>query len=151
MVTGGSEGIGYAIVAAFAAAGATNIITVSRRAELLEEAKKNMVQDYPGTKIHTFSASVDDAEKVSSVFDDIRAHIAEPETLVLCAARGHMPASTLSVPVDSLWKDFEINVKGNLTVVTEFLRPDTLVKEKKLINVSSTAAHQRIGHVRIRS
>lgn len=144
VITGGSEGIGYAIVAAFAAAGAANIIILSRRAEMLEEAKKNIAQEYHNTRIHTFPASIDDAEKVFSVFADIRAHIAEPDILILCAARGHMPAPTLIVPVDSLWKDFEINVKGNLNVVTEFLRPETLVKEKKIINVSTTAAHQHI-------
>ena len=124
--------------------GAANIIILSRRAELLEGAKKNIAQEYPDTRVHTFTASIDDAGKVFSVFADIRAHIAEPDILVLCAARGHMPAPTLSVPVDSLWKDLEINVKGNLTLVTEFLRPDTLVKEKKIINVSTTAAHRRI-------
>lgn len=144
LIIGGSEGIGYAIVAAFAAAGAANIIILSRRAELLEEAKRNITQEHPATKVHTFSASIDDAERVLSVFADIRAHITEPDVLVLCAARGHPPAPTLSVPIDSLFKDFEVNVKGNLNVVTEFLSPETLVKEKKIVNVSTMGVHQRI-------
>lgn len=131
----------YVVVAAFAAAGAANIIILSRRAELLQEAKKSIAQEHPATKIHTCPASIDDAKKVPSIFAEIRAHITEPDILVLCAARGHLPAPTLSVPVDSLWKDFEINVKGNLNVVTEFLRPETLVMEKKIINVSTTGAH----------
>ena len=117
LVTGESEGIGYAIVAAFAAAGAANVIILSRRAELLDEAKKNITQEYPATKIHTFPASIDDAKKIVSVFADIRAHIAEPDVLVLNAASGHPPAPTLSVPIDSLFKDFEVNVKGHLNVV----------------------------------
>ncbi|KAF6217837.1 hypothetical protein HO133_006248 [Letharia lupina] len=48
------------------------------------------------------------------------------------------PSSLKSEP------DFEINVKGNLNVVTEYLRPETLIKEKKIITVSTTGAHQRI-------
>ena len=54
LITGGSEGIGYAIVAAFAAAGAANIIILARRAELLDEAKKNIAQQHPVTNIHAF-------------------------------------------------------------------------------------------------
>lgn len=144
LITGGSEGIGYAIVTAFAAAGAANIIILSRRAELLEEAKKNVTQAHPATKVHTFPASIDDAEKVKSAFADVRTQIVEPDIIVLCAARGQQPAPTLEVPVDGFWKDFEINVRGNLSVVTEYLHPDTLTKKKKIINVSTTGAHQRI-------
>ena len=144
LITGGSEGIGYAIVAAFAAAGAANIVILSRRAELLQETKKNVTQEHPTTKVHTFPTSIDDAVKVKNIFTEVRAHTAEPDILVLCAARGHQPTPTLSIPIDSLWKDFEINVKENLNVVTEYLRPATLVKEKKIIDLSSRRAHQRI-------
>lgn len=107
----------------------------------MEEAKKNIAHKHPATEIHTFPASIDDADRLKSVFAEVRAHIAEPDILVLCAARGHQPALTLSVPPDSLWKDFEINVKGNLHVVTEYLRPETLIKEKTIINVSTTGPH----------
>lgn len=144
LITGGSEGIGYAIVTAFAAAGAADIIILSRRAELLDQAKKNITQEYPTTKVHTFPASIDEAEKVKSVFANVRAQIAEPDILVLCAARGQQPAPTLDIPVDGFWKDFEINVRGNLSVVTEYLHKDTLIKKKKIINVSTTGAYQRI-------
>ncbi|CAD6590432.1 MAG: hypothetical protein ASARMPRED_004812 [Alectoria sarmentosa] len=144
LIVGGSEGIGYAIVAAFAAAGAANIIILARRGELLDEAKKNIAQEYPATNIHTFPASIDDAAKLNAVFAQVRTRIAEPDVLVLCAASGHQPLPTLSIPLDSLWRDFEINVKGNLNVVTEYLHPDALIKEKKIINVSSTGAHQLI-------
>ena len=61
LITGDSERIGYAIVAAFAAAGAANITILSCRADLLEEAKKSMAQECPETKFHTFLASIDDA------------------------------------------------------------------------------------------
>lgn len=110
----------------------------------MDEAKKNITQGYPATKFHTFPTSIGDAKRVSSVFADIRAHITEPDVAVLNAARGYSPAPTLSVPIDSLFADFEINVRGHLNVVTEFLHPETLVKEKKIVNVSTTGAHQRI-------
>lgn len=91
LITGGSEGIGWTIVAAFAAAGAGNIIILSRRAELLEEAKKNIAQAHSATQIHTFPASIDDADNVKSIFAQVRASMDEPDVLVLCAARGHPP------------------------------------------------------------
>ncbi|KAF6230677.1 hypothetical protein HO173_011028 [Letharia columbiana] len=106
-------------IAAFAAAGAANIISLSRRAELLEEAKKKIAQAHSATHFHTFPVSIDDADNVKSIFAQVRA-------------------------IDSFWKDFAINVKGNLNVVTEYLRPETLIKEKKIITVSTTGAHQRI-------
>lgn len=143
LITGGSEGIGYAIIVAFAAAGASNIIILSRRQNLLEEAKKNVTQEYPATKIHTFSASISDTDKVKTVYAAVR-QIAEPDVLVLCAASSHQKTPTLSIPVDILSEDFEINVRGNLDVVSEYLRPETLVKEKKIINVSTSGAIQSL-------
>lgn len=41
-------------------------------------------------------------------------------------------------------KDFDINVKGNLNYVSEYLKPETLTKHKIILNVSSTAAHIHI-------
>ena len=141
LITGGSEGIGYAAASAFTRAGASNLIIISRRPEQLAEAKKGLEELNSSTKVHTFVASIDDVEKMKSIFTDVRAKIAEPDVLMLNAGRCHEPAPTLDIPVDSLWADFEINVKGNFGLVKEYLSPETLTKKKKIINVSSMLAH----------
>lgn len=141
LITGGTEGIGFAIVKAFAGAGASDIIIVARRPELLEEAKKGIEQAHPSTKVHTFPASIDDAEKAKSIFAQVREKIAEPDVVVFNAASGHAPTPTLELPVDKLWQDFEVNVGGHMNFLREYLRPTTSSKERIIINVSTLAAH----------
>lgn len=144
IITGGSQGIGFAICQAFAAADASNIIILAQNAERLDKAKENLEHEYPSTKVHTFSTSVDDVENVKSIFKDVRTNITEPDVLVLNAGRGNKPAPVLSIPVDELLADFQINVRANMGFVTEYLKADTLTKPKTILNVSTTAAHVRI-------
>ncbi|KAK4693765.1 hypothetical protein P7C71_g3693, partial [Lecanoromycetidae sp. Uapishka_2] len=143
LITGGSQGIGYAICEAFAAAGASNIIIVAQNLERLISAKETLEHEHPSTKVHVFSTSIDDVMKVKSIFEKIRADIIEPDILILNAGRCHKPAPVLSTSVDDQWADFEINVKANLGFVAEYLKPDTLSKPKTILNVSTTVAHIR--------
>lgn len=141
LITGGSTGIGLAISTAFAAARAANIVIISRSLEKLYRAKNSIESTYPSTAVHTFAASVTDAERTSFIFQDVRAHIAEPDILILCAGSLSLSGPTLTVGVEHIWLDFETNVKANLAYVRQYLRPDTLTKEKIILNVSSSAVH----------
>jgi len=140
LITGATQGIGYAIATAYAAAGASNVVITARDQSKLINAKTNLEKAYPATKIHTFVAEMDDKTRTSSLFAEIRASIAEPGVLVLNAGSGNTPSPALELSDDSLVKDFDINVKGNLSYVAEFLKPETLTKEKTISNVSSIGA-----------
>lgn len=147
LITGGSQGIGLAICKAFAAADASNIIILAQNAERLAKVKESLEQEFKSTKVHTYSVSIDDADRVKSIFAEVRTNIVEPDVLVLNAGRGHKPAPVLSIPVDDFFKDFEINVKANMSFVAEYLKPDTLTKPKVILNVSSTVANIRLPHL----
>lgn len=107
----------------------------------LADAKQNLEHAYPSTNVHTFVAEVDDTTKTTSLFEEIRANIAEPDVLVLNAGSGHPPSPALAISEDSLVKDFDVNVRGNLSYVAEYLKPETLIKEKVILNVSTFATH----------
>lgn len=71
-ITGGSQGIGLAICKAFAAAGASVIIIVAQNLERFSTAKKTLEEAHFSTKVYTFSTAIDDAEKVKSMFAEVR-------------------------------------------------------------------------------
>lgn len=141
LITGGSAGIGLAIVDSFAVAEAAKIIIIARSAEALAEAKNRIETSHPSTSVFTFPAPITDLEKIDSIFVQIRARIAEPDILILNAAVNNYPAPTLSIPADQVWRDFETNVTANLNLVKNYLAAETLIKAKKILNVSSAGAH----------
>ena len=143
VITGGNQGIGLAITNAFAAARASHIAMLARNASSIAEAKVSIEKDHPATSVHAYAISITEAEKVASAFEDIRSKIGEPDILILCAAV-HGDSKTLPVQFDELWNNFEVNVKGNLIVVNEFLQVDKRKQGKVLINISTGAAHVHV-------
>jgi len=102
---------------------------VAQNLERLATAKKTIEEAHPSTKVYTFSTAIDDAEKVKSMFAEVREQV-EPDVLVRNAGMGNKPSPTLNIPVDEFWKRIEINVKANMSFVAEFLKPDTMTKAK---------------------
>lgn len=112
IVTGGSAGIGLSIVTSFESAGASIIVIISRNAGRLAETKKSVESLYSGTKFYTFAASITDLDKITSIFNEVRLQINEPDVLVLNAGSSHLNASPLSIPPDSFWHDLKSTSKG---------------------------------------
>jgi NADP-dependent 3-hydroxy acid dehydrogenase YdfG len=147
LITGGSQGIGLAIATAFAVAGAAHIIVVGRNPGTLAEAQKSLQSTHTAANIHTFTTEVSDARAVKALFATIRADIADPDILVLNAAHAGMPGPTLDYSAESLASDLEVNVIGNMSFITEYLRKDTLTKPKVVLNVSTAATNQVIPNL----
>lgn len=140
VITGGSQGIGLAITNAFAVAGASHIAILARNASSIAETRAFIEKDHPATTVHAYSTSISEAEKVAAAFNDIRSKIGEPDILILCAgAVGN--SNALPVQFDELSTNFEVNVKGNLIVVNEFLQADKPKQGKVVVNISTGAAH----------
>jgi NAD(P)-dependent dehydrogenase (short-subunit alcohol dehydrogenase family) len=122
LITAGHTGIGYAIAQNFAAAGASNIIILARRLEVLEKAAKDLSAAHPSTKVHFFAASITDHDAIKSA-----AYVAPSFPI-------------LELPSEQLEASFATNVLGNSNLVREFLGTDTNM-EKTIIDISSLAAH----------
>ena len=119
LITGGSQGIGFAIATAFAVAGAAHIILIARSPGTLGEAKKSLQSISSVAKIHTFTTEITDAHAVKALFATVRADIADPDVLVLNAAHSSIPGPTLGSSAESLSSDFEVNVIANMSFMTE--------------------------------
>ncbi|KAH8819464.1 hypothetical protein F5884DRAFT_661486 [Xylogone sp. PMI_703] len=144
LITAGHTGIGFAISQNFAIAGASNIIIVARRPEVLEKAVKELSAAHPKTKFHYFAASIDDEPKIKEVFAKVRATIADIDILVTSAAYVAQFSDTIDLPVDQLHGTFQTNVFANINLVKEFLAniPEKgSGKEKIILDLSSSGGH----------
>ncbi|KAL8911381.1 MAG: hypothetical protein Q9171_003427 [Xanthocarpia ochracea] len=144
IITGGSQGIGLAICTAFAEAGASNLIIISRQADLLIHVMSIFKQSHPSTNVSIFPASITDPGATQRIFDSIRTDLAlEPDVLVLCAASKCTQGPVLTIPEEEIQRDFDTNVTANLNWVRHFLLPESAgkVPNRKILNVSSCSAH----------
>jgi NAD(P)-dependent dehydrogenase (short-subunit alcohol dehydrogenase family) len=140
LITAGHTGIGHAVAQNFATAGASNIIILARRLEVLEKAAKDLSIAHPSTKVHFFAASITDHKAIKRIFLKIRDTIAEIDILVTSAAYVAPSFPILELPGEQLEASFATNVLGNSNLVREFLDTDTTA-EKTIIDISSLAAH----------
>ncbi|KAI9807441.1 MAG: hypothetical protein M1833_000186 [Piccolia ochrophora] len=142
LVTAGHTGIGYAISNSFAVAGASRVILLARRAEVLEEAVKELSSKHPGTQFQYYPASITDHDRVKEVFVDIRKETGEVNILVTSAAKIEAGPKALEVEAEQLRDSFETNVMANVNLVHEFVVGATQKNSPKIIlDVSTSAAH----------
>lgn len=147
LITAGHTGIGYSIAQNFAVAGASNIILLARRSQVLENAVKELSSAYHGTKFHHYAASITDFDSIRSIFHDIRSTVADPNILVTSAAYVAKPFEAITLPADELNKSFETNVSGNINLVKEFLVQSEPGCEKVILDISSYAAYLYMAQV----
>ncbi|KAK5164255.1 uncharacterized protein LTR77_009949 [Saxophila tyrrhenica] len=145
LITGGSDGIGFSIGRAFAAAGVAKIVIVSRSKEPQEKAKAELTSKFPDLDVQTFQASViDDLDNITSAMQ-----AAGPiDVLVLNAAYSHtmnVPSST--IPTSEIEKTFQANVFTNWHMIQTYIHstPAPASGSKTVIAVSSAAAHLDVG------
>ncbi|MCJ1296237.1 hypothetical protein MMC34_007803 [Xylographa carneopallida] len=148
LITAGHTGIGYAISSSFAAAGATHVVLIGRRPDVLETARAALSAAHPTTKFHAFAASITDAAGVTAVFASVRADIAEPDVLVTSAAYFARSSPMLELEAEQIRESFTTNVSANMGLVREFLdvpsraeEPGSEKREKVILDVSTGAIH----------
>ncbi|KAL1596406.1 hypothetical protein SLS60_009052 [Paraconiothyrium brasiliense] len=125
LVTGGGRGIGKAIAAAFARAGARAIVILGRNAATLQAAEKEVsgIAQAKGhlTVVRSFTADVADTEAILGVFRSVSDEFKQIDIVVNNAASLHL-ATLEAASIEDYWKTFEINVKGTLNVIQASLK-----------------------------
>lgn len=140
-ITGGATGVGFSIAKAFAETGVERIVIVSRSAGPQEEAKKDLENAYPATKVINYLASISDAARMKSILQEVNSI----DVMVLCAAVTNDWVPAPEVPNDALKSVYEINVFAAFDLIKGYLAlPLPASGRKTLINVSSAAAHMII-------
>ncbi|KAF2738471.1 NAD(P)-binding protein [Polyplosphaeria fusca] len=141
LVTGGATGIGFEMARNFAAAGASTLVLVARRATTLEEASAAISQAYPSTQVLTFVADIADPKAVSDLFKYVTEAARNHSVNVLVTSAAHITLSDVILKLDlsALQDSFATNVLGNLNLVRGFLEsPSTTTSIPKTILDVST-------------
>ncbi|GME62510.1 Short-chain dehydrogenase/reductase SDR [Neofusicoccum parvum] len=138
VISGGAQGIGYAIARGFSAAGAATVVLLARRQEALDAASARLRAENAAAKRHTdvwtYLLDIRDAAAAGAVFAAIRTRLnatastaAEPrdaDVLVTSAARLDQGDGLLDFDPQTVRDSFETNVLGNLNLVRAFLAPE---------------------------
>lgn len=140
VIVGGSAGIGRATAQAFARAGAKHVIITGRTRSTLDEAKKEIENEFPSTTVHPLVVNLTNRLAVDKALSMLRDETGPLDVLVHNA--GYLPdmEPVASSDADDWWQGFEVNVKGAFNMVQAFLR-SAVPKGAVIINVSSAVAH----------
>ncbi|HMV65467.1 MAG TPA: glucose 1-dehydrogenase [Myxococcota bacterium] len=110
LVTGGSRGIGEAIAARLAAAGARTVV-VSRKPEGIAEAAAR-VRAATGGEVHGYAMHVGDPAHVAAALDQIVADVGPVDVLVNNAATNPYFGPMMGATIPAFTKTFDVNVIG---------------------------------------
>lgn len=137
-ITGAGTGIGKATARAFACASARAIFIAGRTESTLAKTKSELENDFPSVIVNYFVLDVCDAPKVAAAFHGA-VQKANAKIDILVNNAGYIGNIEAMGDFDKLWTHFDINVKGFMIVVREFLN-NAIEKGATLINISSGAA-----------
>ncbi|KAH7310699.1 hypothetical protein B0I35DRAFT_358530 [Stachybotrys elegans] len=139
VVTGGGIGIGKAVAEAFAIAGAPCIAILGRRKHILDATTTELQSRFPRLRVYAGVADVTDQAAIEDHFSHIARHFGKIDVLVNNA--GYQPdlASIKDTQLDTLWRTYEVNVKGSIIVTKAFLQHANA--KAVLINFSTGVAH----------
>ncbi len=136
IVTGGSRGIGRAVVRALAKAGA-NVAVVASETSHAEEASREAAA--LGVRSHPYGADVADGKAVGSLVDAVVSEFGGLHLLVNNAgiARDNL---LLRMKEEELDRVLDVNLKGAFHFSRAALRPMLKAQEGRIVNVSSVVA-----------
>ncbi|MCK5442038.1 MAG: SDR family oxidoreductase [Maribacter sp.] len=135
IITGGSKGLGFAMAAGLASAGA-NVALVNRNLEEGKEAAKKLNEDF-GIKANAYTANVTDLAQMEDVAKEVFDHFGQIDILINSAGiniRGAIDALTK----EDFRKVMDVNVDGTWNAsraVTPYMKKQA---SGRIINMAST-------------
>ena len=135
LVTGASKGIGRAVAAAYAAAGADVMLT-SRKQDALDEAAATMTGDGHG-RVATFAANAGDPDAARACVDATIAAFGRLDILVNNAATNPYAGPIIDVDLGRWDKTFAVNVRGPLVWIQAAYEATMRANGGSVINMSS--------------
>lgn len=136
IVTGGSEGIGYAIACYLATKG-YQLLLISRNQQKLEKAQKSMISLYPNIEYQPLIAAVDvaDNEKITKIIEDFTSQYG-PVNL-LCNSAGYVKRGTSDLSYDELMQMINTNLVGTFNSIRAVSPSMKANKCGRIINIVS--------------
>lgn len=143
-VTGGSRGIGAAIVRAAVASGHPTAFTFRSQGQLAETLVRELAAAHPGVPCQAYALDVRDADAVDAVCDQVLDEVGEVGVVVANAGvTGNQLALTLS---DADWADMiDVNLSGAFRVARAFLPTLLANRFGRLIFLSSVGRNGLSG------
>ncbi|MFH6602172.1 SDR family NAD(P)-dependent oxidoreductase [Maribacter algicola] len=135
LVTGGSKGLGYAMAAGMASAGA-DIALLNRNLDEGEEAARQLSEDY-GIKAKAYAANVTDLPEVERVVSNIIAEFGRLDILINSAGINIRGAIDELKP-DEFNQVMKVNVDGTWNVSRAVVPQMKKQGSGKIINMAST-------------
>lgn len=137
-VTGGSRGIGRAIVEAFAAEGANVWFTYHSQSETAEALAKTLNDKFPNQKMTPVKCDASDEAQVKAFFQD---HLDPLETLdVLVNNAGITQDGLMATMTQQQWTNvIDTNLGGVFNMTQQVLMKLILQRSGSIVNVSSVA------------
>ncbi|WP_329136876.1 SDR family oxidoreductase [Streptomyces sp. NBC_01476] len=145
VVTGGSQGIGFAVGRVLAAEGA-DVALVARGADRLAEAAGRIAAE-SGRRVIAVPADTGDDASVAAMAQEVLREFGGADILVNSAAT----ASSGSFPEDALEAEINVKVRGYLRTARAFAPAMTAQGWGRVVNISGSAARQTgslVGSVR---
>jgi len=150
LVTGASRGIGRAIAAAYAAAGASVMLS-SRKAEALEEAVAG-IEPAAGAELATFAANAGDPEAAAACVAATVERFGGVDVLVNNAATSPYMGPMIDIDLPRLDKTYDVNLRGAFVWTQEAWRQSMRERGGVVVNISSIgglSVETSIGHYNV--
>ncbi|KAH7252741.1 hypothetical protein BKA59DRAFT_526235 [Fusarium tricinctum] len=142
LVSGGSTGIGHAIARNYCIAGASHVIILGRRSDVVNNAASKLNEEYPSTTVTARVCDVFDRTQSQQVWDELEKEKTLIDVLILNAVSEPALQPLLEQGADRLWLDFENNVHAPLYLVERFYKQPNHNKQKFVASVSTQDIHR---------
>jgi 3-oxoacyl-[acyl-carrier protein] reductase len=138
IITGGSLGLGRAMALEFARSGA-KVAMVSRRAEVLDEAKAEILSAAPGVTINGYACDMCDANAIKTMHEAVVADLGNVDIVVNNAGTSRaMPFMDIT---DELWdEDLGLKLMGAIRLIRLTFPGMKERKWGRIINVLNSGA-----------